>query len=615
MIHHPPYNNGGKYNATIDGTTAKYLDMSFINHHNDFIQVCTDNSITGVFSGHVHGDVLNDDLNGVCNKDRLEWSQGDGTAYVVSDALVNGYYRKVNYDENSHITGIDTLSMYPINCDQLCEYVGKIGGWLSCATIVDIYDSEGNHTGLQESGEFEYGIPNMWYSYQTIGDDNLQTSTEFSLYKDDNIDYNIIITCLNEEPLNMAFTISDVNNPNYQIWYDSIPVFSGSIATMQILGGQLKSKLEISDPDGALRVVCPDHSTLDTGSITGFIFSNSTGLLGVPVDLYNSLGAIIASTITDDSGYYKFAGLNNGDYSISISTPLGYQAGEETKEIEVKGLPHEVNFELTPLEITPQQRSRGYWAHQLHKAIQNKPKDYTIEDFANLTGLINIHFNNNQINPVDFYSVPQPASQTDSLNVLKKLLHMRNTDEWQPFLKRLANSQLMALMLNVVSGKVSQTEPITTDGLTISQAITYCDMLNGPGHGSPWCRYIRASYILIKANLGIEIEAGLIPLDVIQIAYRIHDQEVLPEGFELSQNYPNPFNPATQINFTLPEATEVNLTIFNVAGQKVTTLLDGYKEAGSHTVTWDGSKFASGVYFYHIKAGEFTATRKMTLLK
>jgi len=317
--------------------------------------------------------------------------------------------------------------------------------------------------------------------------------------------------------------------------------------------------------------------------------------------------------------------LNNGGYSLSISTPIGYQASEETKEIEVKGLPHEVNFELTPLEIMPQQRSRGYWAHQLHKALQNKPRDYTINDFAELAGLINVHFNNNPINPVDFYSVPQPASQADSLDVLKQLLHMQNTDEWQPLLKRLANSQLMALMLNVVAGKVSQTEVITADGLTVSQAITYCDMLvndeidppddNGPGHGSPWCRYIRASYILIKANLGIEIEAGLIPPDVIQIAYRINDQEVLPEGFELSQNYPNPFNPVTQINFTLPEATDIQLTIFNIAGQKVATLFDGYKEAGSHSVTWDGSKYASGIYFYHIKAGEYTATRKMTLLK
>jgi len=365
-------------------------------------------------------------------------------------------------------------------------------------------------------------------------------------------------------------------------------------------------------------------STLDTGSIAGVVESSTTGLFGIPVDLYDSLGTIIASTVTDDSGYYQFPELDNGSYSVTISTPLGYQAGEETKEIEVRGLPHEVNFELTPLEITPQQRSRGYWAHQLHKALQNKPKDYTSGDFADLTGLINIHFNNNQINSVDFYSVPQPANRADSLDLLQDLLHMRNTGEWQPFLKRLANSQLMALMLNVVSGKVSQTHRITSDGLTISQAITYCDMLvndeidppdEGPGHGSQWCRYIRASYILVKANLGIEIESGIIPPDVIEIAYRIHNKEILPQGFELGQNYPNPFNPKTNIDFTLPKRADVKLDIYNIMGQKVATVADASYEAGDHAVTWDGSKSASGVYFYKLTAGEFEQTRKMLLLK
>jgi hypothetical protein len=95
---------------------------------------------------------------------------------------------------------------------------------------------------------------------------------------------------------------------------------------------------------------------------------------------------------------------------------------------------------------------------------------------------------------------------------------------------------------------------------------------------------------------------------------------VLPTEFELSQNTPNPFNPSTQINFALPSAAKVNLTVFNVLGQQVKTLVDDYMTAGYQTVTWDGrdnsgATVASGVYFYRIAAGQFADTKKMLLLK
>lgn len=94
----------------------------------------------------------------------------------------------------------------------------------------------------------------------------------------------------------------------------------------------------------------------------------------------------------------------------------------------------------------------------------------------------------------------------------------------------------------------------------------------------------------------------------------------LPEGFSLNQNYPNPFNPTTNISFVLPQAEEVRLEIFNVRGQRVARLLDQTMSAGEHTIEWNGttdggSHVASGVYFYRISAGEYTDTRKMTLLK
>ncbi len=89
----------------------------------------------------------------------------------------------------------------------------------------------------------------------------------------------------------------------------------------------------------------------------------------------------------------------------------------------------------------------------------------------------------------------------------------------------------------------------------------------------------------------------------------------LPYEFSLSQNYPNPFNPATTIAYSLPTAQQVNLTVFNVLGQKVVTLVDGRQEAGRYTVDWEASEHSSGVYFYRLTTDNNTETRKMLLLK
>lgn len=97
----------------------------------------------------------------------------------------------------------------------------------------------------------------------------------------------------------------------------------------------------------------------------------------------------------------------------------------------------------------------------------------------------------------------------------------------------------------------------------------------------------------------------------------------LPKAFGLAQNYPNPFNPSTTITYNIPEGSDrvaVKLTVFNLRGQLVKSLVDDFKGPGQYSVNWDGSdsngqRVASGVYFYRINAGDFRATRKMVILK
>ena len=91
--------------------------------------------------------------------------------------------------------------------------------------------------------------------------------------------------------------------------------------------------------------------------------------------------------------------------------------------------------------------------------------------------------------------------------------------------------------------------------------------------------------------------------------------KALPNAFALSQNYPNPFNPATTIGFSLPHAADYNLTIYNVNGQQVASFACA-AEAGNHTVEWDASNLASGIYLYKLQAdGINIDTKKMVLLK
>jgi Secretion system C-terminal sorting domain len=92
-------------------------------------------------------------------------------------------------------------------------------------------------------------------------------------------------------------------------------------------------------------------------------------------------------------------------------------------------------------------------------------------------------------------------------------------------------------------------------------------------------------------------------------------ESTLPKQFDLGQNYPNPFNPTTEISYQLPKNSFVSLKIYNMLGQEVETLVSGSKAAGSYTARLDGARLSSGIYFYTLKAGNFTSTKKMLLLK
>jgi hypothetical protein len=95
----------------------------------------------------------------------------------------------------------------------------------------------------------------------------------------------------------------------------------------------------------------------------------------------------------------------------------------------------------------------------------------------------------------------------------------------------------------------------------------------------------------------------------------VEQNNSLPTAYSLLQNYPNPFNPSTTIEFGLPNASNVTLKVYNMLGEEVASVVNQTMTAGYHTVVFDASKLASGMYIYRIVAGNFIQVKKMTMLK
>ncbi|MBP9120439.1 MAG: T9SS type A sorting domain-containing protein [Ignavibacterium sp.] len=95
----------------------------------------------------------------------------------------------------------------------------------------------------------------------------------------------------------------------------------------------------------------------------------------------------------------------------------------------------------------------------------------------------------------------------------------------------------------------------------------------------------------------------------------VEEQSAIITDHNLSQNYPNPFNPSTKISWQSPVAGHQTLKVYDVLGNEVITLVNEFRNAGSYEVDFNASSFSSGIYFYQLRAGSYTQTKKMILIK
>jgi hypothetical protein len=178
-----------------------------------------------------------------------------------------------------------------------------------------------------------------------------------------------------------------------------------------------------------------------------------------------------------------------------------------------------------------------------------------------------------------------------------------------------AKQQLFALLLNFASGRIGNETVISEDDRVAAEAVTYAANLINDGDPA---NDELAKSICDLINNGQMVESGVVPESPKR--YKPSNLTGIPMEFSLLQNYPNPFNPDTEIGYSLPENCYVNVAVYNILGRKVKLLIDRYQTAGSKTVHWDGkdeqgNDVASGIYFYRIKAGEFSQIKKMVLLR
>jgi hypothetical protein len=123
---------------------------------------------------------------------------------------------------------------------------------------------------------------------------------------------------------------------------------------------------------------------------------------------------------------------------------------------------------------------------------------------------------------------------------------------------------------------------------------------------------------LLKANGDLIDLEGDIPAfssNKVHILASLSEIMPLPNEFSLDRAYPNPFNPVTTLSFAIPVDSEVSLSIYNLQGREVSTLIDANMDAGYHSIVWDANSYASGVYFVKMVAGEFVNTQKLMLIK
>lgn len=227
-------------------------------------------------------------------------------------------------------------------------------------------------------------------------------------------------------------------------------------------------------------------------------------------------------------------------------------------------------------------------------------------------------------NLIDAYGIPRTAFISSTMGAGGIITRPEDMLKWLRGLNTglVLNQTSLSEMLTFVNANISGGNGygLGTMRYNVNGKTCWGHAGNSFGH-STFAMYYAPDSISVSVMMNRDINTGPLALDFMNtvlsnspIGVQQYSSEV-PSKFKLQQNYPNPFNPETKIRFALPKGSYVKLSVYDVTGKTVTTLVDKTLSAGSYESDWNASNYPSGVYFYRLEAGSYTETRKMILVK
>lgn len=587
FMHHPYWNLGGD---------AGGLEGTFLNKRGDerergLKQVCQDYGVDLVLGGHVHNDVLKANKScsasgvrgGVYNVNGGCWTSSDATRFVVTAALKDRWYRKIEFDKTGTITKVN-----------LMQAIGASNDISSCCqTEANVYDDRGNHIGPTASGGFDYQIPDVYYSHQnsdSTGSGLGETVTDVSFPRSDSSDYTVVIRSLSSEPLNLELSSHSSSEESWGMReYSDVPVLPGSIVTINVRGGVIDPMMKIQDPDGSVRSIV--SSTL-YGNQPPSPSSAPTGGSIVAVDS----GETYCATATDpdnDSVYYLFDWGDATTLEWIGPLPSGVPATSQHTWSSVGAFNVQVR-------VKDQWDIYSQWSPSTQVTVciptkcQLLPTQWYSSWASSPTGTVRAYIGNVPVGHTASNIVPSSIRLNGTVPIFG------GTSRVRPSMTGFTGSVLEIAFSRQLAVQ-SLPQPLTNGTHTV---LITGDFTDGN-------KFVAAVDVTLSGALAKEVTTE--DESAVEAAN-------VPTEFSLGDAYPNPFNPTTTIEFGLPAAGQVKLEVFNTLGQRVRTLVDAYMTAGTHTIEWNsaddsGNRVASGIYLYRIQAGEFSDTKKMVLMK
>jgi hypothetical protein len=425
---------------------------------------------------------------------------------------------------------------------------------------------------------------------------------------------------------NEWFLASEPCNTEAGVWYHIRVKTTEDNIKVWVDGNLVMDFADVNDPPMHGTLVCraltatdlitPYHAQFDNVSVTPIAISGviSPAYSNLTVDLFH-YGEFAGSTLTNGSGQYAFSDLQPGDYNVELVVPLGFTVDQNNVPVLLDEA-GTVNFALSPIVTSNQARGLGYWKHQVNANLSgNGATDYTTAQLLAFSQDIFDHFYSSPANPIQVSGATYVGSTAHALT-MSDLQVLLNINQGGSTKYQRACQHYLTLLLNVVSNKLGQYMWASNDHATISQAIIYINQLLTPVPANSASNELAKNLSETLSNAQT-VSSGVIPLTTPNVIFSQSQPQNIAQvsEFHLGAPTPNPFNPTTSLSYTLPEAATVNLQVFDLSGRIVATIVSGLQAAGSHAVTFDGSGLASGVYLYHLQAGERLAVGKMLLLK